>query len=60
MPQGGSNKLLSIPQTAEKLNQKERTVREYWRKWGLRGYRVGRTIQFRERDIEAWIEQNAA
>ena len=60
MSQGGSNKLLSIPQVAEKLNQKERTVREHWRHWGLTGYRVGRTIQFRERDVDNWIEKNAA
>ena len=27
-----------------------------WRQWGLRGYRVGRYLRFRERHVEEWLQ----
>jgi excisionase family DNA binding protein len=57
---GGSNTLRSMPETAEYLNVPLRSLRSHWRKWGLPAYRVGRSIQFRERDLEAWLEDHRA
>jgi excisionase family DNA binding protein len=52
---GGSNKLLSAAETAELLGVHRETLYREWEKWGLRGIRVGRSIKFRERDIESWL-----
>jgi excisionase family DNA binding protein len=56
---GGSNRLLSVVETAERLSVSVRTLREHRRAWGLPVVRVGRALRFRERDLEAWIEQQA-
>lgn len=54
---GGSNRLLNSREVGELLGVPERTVRAQWRTWGLPAYRVGRALRFRERHVEAWIEQ---
>jgi excisionase family DNA binding protein len=59
MPSGGSNRLLSISTAAEYLAIPERRLRDNWRRWGLRAYRVGRELRFRERDLENWLERNS-
>jgi hypothetical protein len=33
------------------------TLYKHWREWQLTAYRVGRTLKFRERDSEAWLER---
>ena len=45
------------PKASEFLSVPERTLRENWRRWGMPGYKVGRAIRFRERDIESWLER---
>jgi len=55
---GGSNRLIGCREVADFLSVPERTVRENWRRWGLKGHKVGRAIRFRERDIEAWLQRN--
>jgi excisionase family DNA binding protein len=57
---GGSNRLMSCKEAAQYLSVPERTLRDNWRRWGLKAHRVGRAIRFRERDIEAWLEKNLA
>jgi excisionase family DNA binding protein len=57
---GGSNKLISAKEVAVLLGFHEDTVYRDWRKWGLNGFHVGRQLRFRQRDIDAWIEQKAA
>jgi hypothetical protein len=34
----------------------KKTVYGCWRQWGLRGYRVGRYLPFRERHVEEWLQ----
>jgi hypothetical protein len=54
-PLGGSNRLLSVDVGAPK-----KTVYGCWRQWGLRGYRVGRYLRFRERHVEEWLRNQEA
>jgi excisionase family DNA binding protein len=48
-PAGGSNRLLSVQELAAYLSVPKKTVYICWRQWGLRGYRVGRHLRFRQR-----------
>lgn len=57
---GGSNRLLSAREVAEILGVPERTVRERWREWNLPAYRIGKHLRWREREVHAWIDRNAA
>ena len=43
---------------AEYLDIPERRLRDNWRRWGIRAYKVGRELRFRERDIEAYLSRN--
>jgi len=54
---GGSNKLISLADTAELLDVPTSTLYKRWQEWGLQAYRVGRSLKFRERDVEAWIDR---
>ena len=55
-PVGGSNRLLSVEELAAHLGVPKKTVYGCWRQWGLRGYRVGRYLRFRERHVEEWLQ----
>ena len=55
-PVGGSNRLLSVEELAAHLGVPKKTVYDCWRQWGLRGYRVGRHLRFRERHVEEWLQ----
>lgn len=57
---GGSNRMLSAREVGELLGLPERTVRERWKEWGLQAYRIGRALRWRERDVHAWIDKQAA
>ena len=65
---GGSNRMLSVRDVAELLSIPERTVRDKWRewglpayrKWGLPAYRIGKHLRWREREVHAWIDRQAA
>lgn len=48
VPVGGSNRLFSVEELAAHLGVPKKTVYGCWRQWGLRGYRVGRYLRFRE------------
>jgi excisionase family DNA binding protein len=54
---GGSNKLISLRETAERIDVPTSTLYKQWRNWGLPAYHVGRALKFRERDIEAWLDR---
>jgi len=56
VPVGGSDRLLSIDELAAYLGVPKKTVYGCWRQWGLRGYRVGRYLRFRERHVEEWLQ----
>jgi excisionase family DNA binding protein len=55
-PVGGSNRLLSVEELAAYLGVPKKTVYGCYRQWGLRGYRVGRYLRFRERHVEEWLQ----
>ena len=57
---GGSNRLLPLAEAAAILGVKPRSLRDYWRKWGIPALRVGRELRFRERDIDAWVRKRIA
>ena len=59
-PMGGSNRLLSVDELAAYLGVPKKTVYGCWRQWGLRGYRVGRYLRFRERHVEEWLRNREA
>jgi excisionase family DNA binding protein len=59
-PVGGSNRLLSVEEVAAYLGVPKKTVYGCWRQWGLRGYRVGRYLRFRERHVEEWLRNQEA
>lgn len=59
MSAGGSNRLLRYAEAAGYLNMSESTLRQNWRRWGLQAHRIGRSVQFRERELERWIESKA-
>jgi hypothetical protein len=57
---GGSNRLLDIAAAAELLCIPERRLRDHWQRWGIRAFKVGRELRFRERDLWSWLERNQA
>ena len=57
---GGSNRMLSARDVAAILAVPERTVRENWREWKLPAYRIGKHLRWKEREVYAWIDRNAA
>jgi excisionase family DNA binding protein len=59
-PVGGSNRLLSAREVAVLLGIPERTVRDRWRTWDLPAYRIGKHLRWKERDVCAWIDRQAA
>jgi len=59
-PVGGSNRLLSVEEVAAYLGVPKKTVYGCWRQWGLKGYRVGRYLRFRERHVEEWLRNQEA
>ena len=59
-PLGGSNRLLTVDELAAYLGVPKKTVYGCWRQWGLRGYRVGRYLRFRERHVEEWLRNREA
>ena len=59
MAPGGPNRMLRMAQAAEYLNVPQRTLQRRWRAWGLTAHRIGRAIEFRERELERFINSKA-
>ena len=59
-PLGGSNRLMTVDELADLLGVPKKTIYGCWRQWGLRGYRVGRYLRFRERHVEEWLRNQEA
>ncbi len=53
-------RFLSVDELAAYLGVPKKTVYGCWRQWGLRGYRVGRYLRFRERHVEEWLRNQEA
>lgn len=58
--QGGSNRLVGVQELADRFGVPVATVYHEWRRWGLHGIKVGRHLRFRERDVETWLDRQAA
>jgi excisionase family DNA binding protein len=58
----GPGRLLTAGQVAALLGGdiSARTVRAYWRTWGLQAYRVGKHLRWRETDVLTWINNHPA
>jgi excisionase family DNA binding protein len=58
----GPGHLLTAGQVAALLGGdiSARTVRAYWRTWGLRAYRVGKHLRWRKTDVLTWIDSHPA
>ena len=55
---GGSNRVLTLTETAERIGIAPSTLYKRWREWTeLRGYKAGSLVRFRERNVETYIEQ---
>lgn len=59
---GNPGRMLTASQVAVLLGGdiSARTVRTYWRAWGLQAYRVGKHLRWKETDVQAWISQHPA
>ncbi|MEV0417336.1 helix-turn-helix domain-containing protein [Streptosporangium canum] len=60
MSSGGSNRLLSVEELAEYLGVPKATIYDKRKEWGLPAYKIGKHLRFRERNVETWIEKQAA
>ncbi|WP_338104494.1 helix-turn-helix domain-containing protein [Streptomyces chilikensis] len=58
MRRDGGNRLLTVEEVAEWLRVSEATVRNKYRRWGIKPQKVGRLLRFRERDIANYLERN--
>jgi excisionase family DNA binding protein len=60
MGSGGSNRLLNLAEAADLLSVPETRLRGYWKTWGIKAYKVGRELRFKERDLWTYVEQHPA
>lgn len=52
---GGSNKMLTADETADRLSISKSTLYHNYLTWGLKTHKFGRLLRFRERDVEQFI-----
>lgn len=57
MSKGGSNRLMTADEVAAYIGVSVDTIYRRWDEWGMNGYRIGRALRFRERDVEGFIER---
>ncbi|WP_431915229.1 helix-turn-helix domain-containing protein [Nonomuraea jabiensis] len=48
--------MLSVDEVAAYLGKPKSTIYNCWKSWGLKGHRIGRSLMFRKRDVETWID----
>lgn len=50
--------MLTLAEAAERIGVAPSTLYKHWREWaGLRGFKVGNLVRFRERNVEAYVDQ---
>lgn len=54
---GGSNKLVSMRDAAERLGYSYVWFSRQYRGWGLKSVRIGRKVMFTERDLDAFVDR---
>ena len=55
---GSTNRLLSMKQAAEYIGRHPGTFQNTYRKLGIPHFKVGRSVIFRERDLDAWLVEH--
>lgn len=56
---GGSNRVLTMREAADYVGMSYyRFARHYRADWGIPFHRVGARVQFRERDLESFLDRN--
>jgi excisionase family DNA binding protein len=50
---------LTAAEAATYLNVPERTFRDRWRRWGIKGHHFGRHLRFRPAELDRWADRNA-
>lgn len=49
--------MLSLAEAAERIGVAPSTLYKHWREWeGLRGFKAGNLVRFRERNVEAYVD----
>lgn len=48
--------IMRFREAAMFLCMNERSMREYWIKWGIPGKKVGRQVLFSRRELIGWVE----
>ncbi len=51
-----SVRMLTMSQAAEYTGIKPRTWAALYRQWGVPHYRIGKTVTFRQSELEAWLQ----
>ena len=56
-----NDRLLTVPEVSQRLHKAPATLR-WWRheKRGPKSFKLGRTIVYREADVEAWLDAQYA
>ena len=49
--------MLNMRQAAEYLGVPHTSLQTYWKRWEVPAYRIGKHVQFRERDLESWLQK---
>ena len=47
--------MLSVREAAEYLGKTPSTFYKHWKGWGVPGYQVGRTLKFRQSELDTWL-----
>jgi excisionase family DNA binding protein len=50
---------MSVDDVAEYLAVSKSTVYDQWKTWGLPGFKIGKHLRFRQRNVESWLERQA-
>jgi excisionase family DNA binding protein len=57
---GGSNRMLTTDEAAAYLALPDgRALRDNWVRWQIPAHKYGRTLKFRVRDLDAFIDRRA-
>lgn len=51
--------IMRFKEASRFLCMNERSMREYWIKWGIPGKKVGRQVLFSRRELIGWVESKS-
>lgn len=53
---GGSNKLLTMKESAEYLRRSYKNYASSYKRWGIPAHRIAGRVYFRTRDLESFLD----